>query len=251
MPQTGNLGLFRYTNVNLNIQASHQIDRLLQHGIVDVNVPLSSRQGRMPSKVLQNPCPNALLGKRGDEGAPTAVAAGSIDPRIGINFPEQLNQRVCRKWLVRFLAGNQGAGSFSGILEGNEPSHLFLEFVANHDGATLLALGHGLGEVDFRFGLAGGIHHIANGEAGNFTSPQPSKQAELECHAIPVCMTILGDDGQNPLGLVLGKNLRLFHNQKPHIISLCEYFNSLWKAVQSNPTKKPSISAGYGDNLIE
>ena len=158
----------------------------------------------MPSKVLKNPCPDALLGKRGDEGASTAVAAGSIDPCIGINLPEQLNQRVCRKWLVGFLAGNQGAGRFSGILEGDESSNLLLEFVANHDGATFLALGHGLGEVDFRFRLAGGIHHIADGETGNFTSPQSCKQAELECHAISVGMTILGDDGQNPLGLLLG-----------------------------------------------
>lgn len=109
-----------------------------------------------------------------------------------------------REWLVGFLAGNQGAGRFPGILEGNESSHLLLELVAHHDGATLLALGHGLGEVDFRFGFAGGIHHIANGEAGDLTSPQSSKQAELECHAISICMTILGDDGQNPLGLVLG-----------------------------------------------
>ena len=179
------------------------------------------------------------------------MAAGSIDPRIGINLPEQLDQRVCRKRLVGFLAGNQGAGRFSGILEGNESSHLLLKLIAHHDGATLLALGHRLGEVDFRFGLAGGIHHITDGEAGDLASPQSSKQAELECHAISVCTTILGDDGQNPLGLVLGKYLRLFHNQKPHIISLCEYFYTLWKAVQSNPTKKPSISAVYGDNLIE
>ena len=146
-------------------KSPHQIDRLLQHGIVDVDVPLGGCQGRMPSKVLQNPCPDALLGKRGDEGPSTGMAGCPIDPGIGINFPEQLDQRVCREWLVGFLAGNQGAGRFPGILEGNEPSHLLLEFVANHDGATLLALGHGLGEVDW------GVGAVADGV--RLSAPRP------------------------------------------------------------------------------
>ena len=71
MPQTSNLGLFLYLIVNQNIQTSHQIDRLLQHGIVDVDITLGGGEAGMSSKVLKYPCPNAFLGKRRYKGAPT------------------------------------------------------------------------------------------------------------------------------------------------------------------------------------